>query len=109
MPFACTLCDKPAELVRVAYTVNGKLFSGVPIRVCTDPDCVVKRGGTVVDARHLTPPPSETTMLQAVKTVVTEPTEYDLLRIIFDDWVREGRPGHFSDFIGSIEDMPDGT
>lgn len=107
MPFACVLCDGPAALVRVAYTVNGKLFSGVPMRVCTKEDCVKKRGGTVVDEKHLTPLPSETTMLRRVPSPAHETTqeEYQNLQLVYDDWVAHGKPGYFSDWVAKVEDV----
>jgi hypothetical protein len=52
----CSGCDTKTAIVRVSYTVNGNLYTGVPVRVCINPDCVTKMGATVVPAKHLSRP-----------------------------------------------------
>lgn len=52
----CVLCNHEAVIVRVSYTHNNKLFTSVPVRVCVNPECVTKAGGTVQPAKHLSRP-----------------------------------------------------
>lgn len=91
--------------MRVSYRVNNKLFVGVPVRVCTNPDCVVKHGAEVYDHRQIRRPPSETDMKQAKPT--PEISEMDLLTALYNGWVSEGKPGYFSDYVGRFEDVAD--
>lgn len=106
MSFACTLCNSDSILVRVSYRSENKLFMGVPIRVCTNEKCVQGRGGQVYEHKELTKPPSETEMGHGKST--PEPQdEYELLKLIYEDWVKAGKPGYFSDWIGAIEDVTD--
>src|SRR5215469_1778341 len=110
MAYTCTICDKPCVLQRVSYTVNGFLFSGVPVMVCSNPDCCKERGATVVKSLSLTKPPTESDMRQREMNP-QDPNqteeEWKSLKLIYDDWVAKGKPGYFSDFCAAIEDVAD--
>lgn len=57
MAFACVHCNHNTILARVSYSHNGKLFTGVPVRVCTNEACVSKMGATVLKSRSISRPP----------------------------------------------------
>lgn len=109
MPYACIRCNGPIETVRISYRSGDTLFVGVPTRVCVTPKCVEGLGGEMFAHRQINRPPSETQMQQTVKVTEDTVTEYDALRAIYDDWVRAGKPGYFSEWVGAIEDVPDAS
>jgi hypothetical protein len=50
--YSCVHCNTPTITIRCSYTHNNKLYTGVPVRVCVNDQCVTKLGGTVLDVKH---------------------------------------------------------
>ena len=64
MAFSCVCCNQPAEVKRISYSHNDKIFSGVAIRVCVNPDCPTMQSATIYDRKTLTKPATEGKILK---------------------------------------------
>ena len=56
MAFSCVCCNQPAEVKRISYSHGDKIFSGVAIRVCVNPDCPTMQSATIYDRKTLSKP-----------------------------------------------------